>query len=198
MRIGSGNVKDLLQDTKTKGFKNLLIDFIKDEPQYRNALNSPIQQFRTGVILEEVMYKSMPDNYMAQVRVQSKEYDIMTCTLDFALLDKGKITYFVEMKTLNFDSFISLFSATNKLDYVKKHYKSYYNQVQEQMLVTGLKTCTIMFVVVLSDDDNDNWNRVFKKGEKLDVVIPFDKKVGDKIIERIKFFQQIKDFLCTD
>lgn len=196
MRIGSGNVKDLLQDVNTKGFKKLLIDFIQDEPQNRNALNSPITQFRTGAILEEVMYKYMPDIYMAQVRVQSKEYDIMTCTLDFALLEKGEVTYFVEMKTLNFDSFITLYSTANKLDYVKKHYKSYYNQVQEQMLVTGLKTCTIMFVVVLSDNDNENWNRVFNKEDIVNVVVPFDEKVGNKIIERIKFFQQIKDFLC--
>lgn len=196
MRIGSGNVKDLLQDVNTKGFKKLLIDFIQDEPQNRNALNSPITQFRTGAILEEVMYKYMPDIYMAQVRVKSKEYDIMTCTLDFALLEKGEVTYFVEMKTLNFDSFITLYSTANKLDYVKKHYKSYYNQVQEQMLVTGLKTCTIMFVVVLSDNDNENWNRVFKKEDIVNVVVPFDEKVGNKIIERIKFFQQIKDFLC--
>lgn len=196
MRIGSGHVKDLLQGVETKGFKDLLVKFIKDEPENRNALNSPIQQFRTGAILEEVMYKSMPDSYMAQVRMQSKDYDIMTCTLDFALLDKGKVTYFVEMKTLNFDSFISLYSTANKLDYVRKYYKSYYNQVQEQMLVTGLKSCTIMFVVVLSDDDNENWNRVFNKEDIVNVVIPFDQKVGDKIIERIKFFQQIKDYLC--
>lgn len=196
MRIGSGNIKDLLQDRNSKGFKKLLIDFIKDEPINRNALNSPIQQFRTGAILEEVMYKSMPENYMAQVRVKSDLFDIMTCTLDFALLDKGKVTYFVEMKTLNFDSFISLYSASNRLEHIKKYYKSYYNQVQEQMLVTGLKTCTIMFVVVLSDDDNDNWNRVFKKEDIVNVVVPFDEMVGNKIIERISFFQQIKDFLC--
>lgn len=196
MRIGSGNIKDLLQDKNSKGFKKLLIDFIKDEPINRNALNSPIQQFRTGAILEEVMYKSMPENYMAQVRVKSDLFDIMTCTLDFALLDKGKVTYFVEMKTLNFDSFISLYSASNRLEHIKKYYKSYYNQVQEQMLVTGLKTCTIMFVVVLSDDDNDNWNRVFKKEDIVNVVVPFDEMVGNKIIERISFFQQIKDFLC--
>ncbi len=196
MRIGSGHVKDLLQGVETKGFKDLLVKFIKDERENRNALNSPIQQFRTGAILEEVMYKSMPDSYMAQVRMQSKDYNIMTCTLDFALLDKGKVTYFVEMKTLNFDSFISLYSTDNKLDYVRKYYKSYYNQVQEQMLVTGLKSCTIMFVVVLSDDDNENWNRVFNKEDIVNVVIPFDQKVGDKIIERIKFFQQIKDYLC--
>lgn len=196
MRIGSGNIKDLLQDKNSKGFKKLLIDFIKDEPINRNALNSPIQQFRTGAILEEVMYKSMPEKYMAQVRVKSDLFDIMTCTLDFALLEKGKVTYFVEMKTLNFDSFISLYSSSNKLEYVKKYYKSYYNQVQEQMLVTGLKVCTIMFVVVLSDDDNDNWNRVFKKEDIVNVVVPFDEIVGNKILERISFFQQIKDFLC--
>ena len=197
MRIGSGNTKDLLQDVKTKGFKNLLISFIKDEPEHRNALNSTTPQFRTGAILEEVMYKKMPDCYLPQVRVQSKDFDSLTCTLDFAIMEKGSVLYFVEMKSLNFDSFIALYSAENKLDFVKKHYKSYYNQVQEQMLVTGLKTCTLMFVVVY-DENNDaaNWNRTFGKDEIINIAVPFDKEVGDKIIERVGFFQLIKDFLC--
>ncbi len=196
MRLGSGNTTALLQGKNTGGFKKLLIDFIADEPQNRNALNSTIHALRTGAILEEVMYKYLPDTYMSQVRVQSEELDVLTSTLDFAILDKGKVMYFIEMKTVNFNSFLEISESTDRLEYIKKKYKNYYNQVQQQMLVTGLKLCTLMFVVVYDENnDSENWNREIKKNEIIEIKVPFDENVSNKIKERAIIFQQIKDYL---
>lgn len=196
MRIGSGDTKKLLQNPSSKGFKDLLIEFIKDEPQHRNALNSPIHALRTGAILEEAMYLQLPDMYLFQVRVVSKEFDVLTCTLDFAIMDKGKVKAFLEMKTLNFDSFLNLNASPDKLAYIKKYFKSYYNQVQQQMLITELKQCTLRFVVVY-DENNDveNRTRIFEKRDIIDVIIPFDAVVAEKIKQRVFLFQQLKDLI---
>lgn len=195
MRLGSGDTTNLLQGVNTKGFRKLLSEFIIDEPAYRNALNSPIHALRTGAILEEVMYKFLPDVYMTQVRAVNKDYDVLTSTLDFAIIEKGEVKEFIEMKSINFDDFISLHASVNRLQYVKKNYKNYYNQTQQQLLVTGLEYCTLLFLIVY-DENNDfeNWNREIKESEIIRITITRDINVINRIINRVKIFQQIKNY----
>lgn len=196
MRIGSGDTAKLLQGKETKGFRELLSNFILDEPKRYNALNSPIHAFRAGAILEEVMYKYLPDDYLPQVRVQSEEFDVLTSTLDFAKLDQGQVVHFIEMKAINFDDFIALNACTDKLSFIKKKYKNYYNQTQEQLFVSKLKSCTLRFVIVYNaENDLENWNREIKENEMLDITITRDNKIIKKIKERAQFFQTIKNYL---
>lgn len=196
MRIGSGDTAKLLRGKNTKGFRELLTNFILDKPRHNNALNSPIHAFRAGAILEEVMYRYMPEEYLSQVRVQSEEFDVLTSTLDFAKLDQGKVVHFIEMKAINFDDFIALNACADKLSFIKKKYKSYYNQTQEQLFVSKLRSCTLRFVIVYdAENDLENWNREFKENEMLDITITRDNKVIKKIKERAQFFQTIKNYL---
>lgn len=196
MRIGSGDTAKLLQGKSTKGFRELLSNFILDEPRHYNSLNSPIHAFRAGAILEEVMYKYLPSDYLPQVRVQSEEFDVLTSTLDFAKLDQGQVVHFIEMKAINFDDFIALNASNNKLSFIRKKYKNYYNQTQEQLLVTNLDSCTLRFVIVYdAENDLENWNRDIKENEILDITIKRDNKVIKIIKERARFFQYIKNYL---
>ena len=86
----------------------------------------------------------MPDNYFTQYVVRSDEMNVFKCSLDFACIDKGKLTDFDELKTLylsDYLDFIEPIKHDNKalIEYVKKKHKAYYYQVQEQLFCTHLK-----------------------------------------------------------
>ena len=102
------------------------------------------------------------------------------------------------MKTVSFDEYydkiVPLESDSEKLAYVRKYKKHYYNQVQEQLYCSGLDQATLAFLCVFEYNDEKNWNREIKDNEITRVTIPRDDTVIDQIKSRGEIFQRIKDY----
>ena len=195
MYIGSSDTSTLLSDKNSYGFKKLLQRFVSDEKPYYNAKASPIDALRIGAILEDCYHKILPDNYFSQYKVISDEINVFRASLDFAKLEKGKVVDFDELKTCSFGDFLKLPKLDeNYIDIIKKKYKNYYNQIQEQLFCSGLDSANLVFLSVHSYDDNENYHREIKENEYVKFRIFRDEKVIEAIKERGKFFQQIKDF----
>lgn len=198
MYIGSGDVGALLMGKNTEGHKMFLKRFCSDEIPYYNAKNSPIDALRIGAILEERYALILDESYYCQFKAVCSGMDVFKCSIDFAKLESGKIVDFDEMKTVFFNDFLDFEPIKNDntalLEYVKKNYKHYYNQVQEQLMCTGLNSCNIVFVAVFSYIDEENYNRNILPNEYLKVRISRDEKVISQIKERGQIFQALKDF----
>lgn len=196
MYIGSGDVSALLSGLNTKTHAKLLQRFVSDEVPYYNAELSPIDALRTGAILEKRYILTLPDDYYPQFKVVCDEMDVLKSSIDFAQLNMGKIVNFEELKTCYFDDFLKfmpLESNQERVNYIKKKYKANYNQVQHQLLCTGLDSATITFLSVNNYIDEENRSRVIKDGEYIKTIINRDKKVISLIKDRAKIFQQIKN-----
>jgi len=191
MYIGSGDTSSLLAGKKTLAYKKLLKRFVSDEKPYYNAKASPVDALRTGAILEERFFLYLEDDYYSQCKVICKDFDVLLSTLDFAKYENDKVTEFIELKTCQFDDFLKL--QNSDIEYIKKAYKNNYNQVQEQLLCSGLEYATLAFLVVYEYDDEINYNRNIKGDEVIRFNIMRDELVISKIIERASFFQTIKD-----
>jgi len=199
MYIGSGDVCNLLMGKETKGFQNLLRKFISDEKPNYNSFASPIDALRTGAILEERYFKLLPDNYFSQYIVTSKNMNVLKCSLDFAKLEKGVVVDFDELKTCHITDFIELQEYKNTepetyLKYLKKEYKNYYNQIQQQLYVTELNEANLVFLSVFNYDDEENMKRDILENEFIKFRIFKDETVIEKIKQRALFFQGIKDY----
>lgn len=193
MYIGSGDTTALLSGLKTKTHAGLLQRFVSGVKPYYNAFNSPIDACRAGAILEEIMIKYLSDDWYPQYRVVCKELDVLQSSLDFTRIKDGKIVEFIEMKSINMSDYMDLVNSENKLDIVKKKYKTYYNQVQQQLLCTGLDSSRIRFLCVYTYDDDENWARDIEENEFIDIEIKRDERVITKIMNRASIFQKIKD-----
>ncbi len=196
--IGSGDVANLMAGIHTKSHANLLKRFVSNEVPYFNAKASPIDALRTGAILEERYFLILDDSYYPQVRKTSTEMDVFKCSLDFAKIEDSKIVDFEELKTVNFNDFVDNLEQYKKdhaagVEYVKKTYKKYYNQVQEQLYCTELESCTLVFLAVYSYEDEVNYTREIKSNEYIKFRIQRDDEVIEKIKARGLIFQQIKD-----
>ena len=192
MYIGSGDTSALLAGLNTKSHKNLLQRFVSDEIPYYSAVSSPIDALRTGVILESRYLLTLDSSYYEQVKSVCNELDVLKSTIDFAKLENGKIIDFDELKTANFDDFLLI--QKGGLGYVKKKYKNNYNQVQFQLLCTGLKSANLVFLVVYTYEDEVNQERDIQENEIIQFRIERDEDVINKIKERASIFQTIKDF----
>jgi len=203
MYIGSGDVAKLLMGTHTKGFQDLLRKFVSDEKPNYNAFASPIDALRTGAILEHRYFLTLPDNYYFQYLVVSKEMNVLKCSIDFALIDGGKIVDFDELKTCFITDFIE-FQQYRDVDYdvyisyLKKNYTANYNQVQQQLYVTELDEANLVFLEVFNYEDEENLKRDIQSNEVIKFRIKRDEKVIEKIKERALFFQNIKNYFKTD
>lgn len=191
MYIGSGDTSALLAKRDTLAFSRLISRFVSNEKPNYNALASPINALRTGAILEDRYFLSLPDGYYSQCKSICKEMDVLTSTIDFAAYENDKIVEFQELKTCQFDDFLKLQSAN--IDYVKKAYKNNYNQVQHQLLCSGLNKATLVFLVVYEYDDEINYNRDIIESDLVKFEINRDKEVISKILDRALFFQNIKN-----
>jgi len=191
MYIGSGDNSSLLAKKSTQAYNKLLRRFVSDEKPYYNAKASPIDALRTGAILEDRYHLYLTDDFYAQCKSICQESDVLTSTLDFAKYENDKIVEFEELKTCQFDDFLKLQSAN--LEYVKKKYKNNYNQVQHQLLCSGLKSATLVFLVVYDYEDEINYNRNISEDETIRFEIKRDEKVISKILAKASFFQIIKD-----
>jgi len=199
MYIGSGDVAKLLMGKNTKGFQDLVRKFVSDESPNYNALASPIDALRTGAILEDQYFKTLPDGYYPQQKATSSEMDVFKCSLDFAKLEKNKIVDFDELKTVFFTDFLEFqpyknADYSNYISHLKKNYKANYNQIQQQLYVTGLEEANLVFLAVYNYDDEENAVREIQENEVIKFRIRRDEKVIETIKERGLFFQQIKDY----
>ncbi len=164
MYIGSGDIHALMSGKSTKSHISLMQRFVSGIKPCYNAKSSPINALRTGAILEERYLLTLPDNYFPQYRVISKEMDVFRATLDFAKIEKGKVSDFEELKTLYFSDYLDFIEPiknnNNKLlKYLKEKHKAYYNQVQEQLYCSGLDRCNLVFLSVTSYEDELNYHR---------------------------------------
>ena len=197
MYIGSGDVAALLAGLQTKTHQKLLKRFVSNEKPYYNAKASPIDALRTGAIIEDRYGLLLPDDYYPQYKAVCEIQDVLTCSLDFAKLEKGNIVDFQELKSCSFNDFLEFENYRNDskkgIDYIKKRYKSNYNQIQEQLLCTGLDSAELVFVAVYTYEDEVNYNRDIKENEIIKFRIKKDQDVIVKIIDRSNIFQTIKD-----
>lgn len=197
MYIGSGDITALMSGKDSQSHLSLLRRFVSGVKPYYNAKASPIDALRTGAILEDRYLLILPDNYFAQYVCVSSEMDVFKCSLDFAKIECANVVDFDELKTVYLSDYLEFeqFKEDNiaLLAYIKKKYKHYYNQVQEQLYCTGLKSCNLVFLSVISYNDEENLVREIKPNEFIKVRIHRDEKIISNIKERGVIFQQIKD-----
>jgi len=191
MYIGSGDTSAILAGKKTLAYKKILQRFVSDEKPHYNAKASPIDALRTGAILEERYHLYLEVDFYPQCYVICDEFDVLKSTLDFAKYNDNKVIEFQELKTCQFNDFLKLQNAD--INYIKKNYKNNYNQVQQQLLCTGLDSATLVFLVVYEYIDEVNYSRDILDDEVIKFEIKRDEDVISKIIERASFFQTIKD-----
>jgi len=197
--IGSGDVKSLLMGKETKGYQDLFRKFMSETAPYYNALASPIDALRAGAMLEEKYLITLPDDYYPQVKAHSKEMDVFSSSLDFAKINGGNIVDFDELKTIWFTDFIELIQPMQSLSEselqvkIQKDFKTYYNQIQEQLYTTELDSCNLVFLAVMSYDDDVNYLREIKENEVIKLRIHRNQSVIEKIKEAGQIFQTIKN-----
>lgn len=198
--IGSGDVHALMMGRTSAGYLRLLQRFVSGIVPHYNALASPIDALRTGAILEERFYQTLPFEWFPQYRVQSEEMDVFRASLDFAKLDEGRVVDFIELKTVNLDEYIENIQPIVDdndalLEFLRRKRPSYYNQIQEQMYCAGLDVAHLVFLSVTSYDDAENYARDIKDNEYVMVTVPRDNDTINEIKEKGKLFQTIRDEL---
>lgn len=196
--IGSGDVASMMAGKDSKAYLSLMQRFVSNEIPVRNAKESPIDALRTGAILEERFFLTLGDSWFCQYFVQSNEMDVFKATLDFAQLEKGEVVDFIELKSINFDDYITMVEPIKNdnaalVEYLKKKHKAYYYQIQEQLYCTGLERAHLCFLSVISYDDAENYARDIKDNEYTKVLVERDNEVIDAIKQRGEIFQSIKD-----
>lgn len=199
MYIGSGDVAALLAGRDTQTHQKLLQRFVSNEKPYYNAKSSPIDALRTGAILEDRYLLTLPDNFFSQWVVVSKDMDVFKCSLDFAKIENGEVVDFDELKSIYLSDYLDMINLNYDalLAHIKKKYKNYYNQIQEQLYCTELDECNLVFLSVTSYNDEENYKRDIQPNEYMKVRIYRDEEVINRIKERGQIFQQIKDNYVT-
>ena len=196
--IGSGNIHQLMSGIKTKGHQDLLRSFVSEDKPYYNALASPLDAARTGAILEDRFQLALPEDFYIQYKATFDEMDIFTSSLDFAKISNNKVINFIELKTIFFTEFIDeiypLLAMPDFVSVLKRKYKKYYNQVQCQLMCTGLSNCTLAFLPVYSYNDDENKQRIIELSEVATFIINRDEDVISEIKQRGEIFQNIKDY----
>lgn len=199
MYISSGEVHRLLAGKHTKEHKKLIERFFSDEIPVRNAKNSPIDQFRTGAILEERFYMNLDNRYIPQCEVWSEEMNVCKSTLDFSDKQNNKVVDFIETKSCFFTDFLNLQPIKNSrynvyVDFIKRYYKQNYNQIQFQLFCSGLTEASLTYIEVKSYNDEENLNRIIQPEETIEFRIKRDEEIISLIKKRASIFQQIKDY----
>jgi hypothetical protein len=198
MYIGSGDTSSLLAGKDTRAHALLMQRFVSGQRPYYNAKASPIDALRTGVILEDRFSLTLDDSWFSQYSVTSPMMDVFKAHLDFGKMEHGKLTDFIELKTMFFTDFLELISVRDDeaelLKTIQKQHRQYNEQVQQQLFCSGLESCQLVFVPVYSYVDEENMMRDIKASECITVRIYRNEKVIERIVERGRIFQQIKDY----
>lgn len=199
LTIGSGDVGSIMAGIHTKTYQNFLRKFVAEDKPYYNALASPIDALRTGAILEDNYLRYLPESYYPQYKATSKEMDCFTSSIDFAKIEKGEIVDFDELKTMFFVDYIEIIEPLKGeapdvyLPVIKKKFKKYHQQVQDQMFCADLQSCNLVFLIVNSYDDDENRARIITDSDVSKFRIERDDKAIESIKQRGAFFQSIKD-----
>lgn len=198
MYIGSGDTSALLAGINTKTHKNLLQRFVSDEIPVYNAKSTPIDALRTGAILEERFYIHIGDKYLSQYKIIDTENNCCKATLDFAEVESNIIIDFIELKSVWLTDYqiINMYRNKPKEEYIpflKKKYKDNYNQVQYQLMCSGLKKGNLCYLEVQSYEDKDNYNRVITPDEYVKFEIERDEYIISEIRFRTFPFQVLKN-----
>ena len=197
--IGSGDVGSLLMGQQTKGYQDLFRKFFSESKPNYNALASPIDALRTGAILEGVYAEFLGDGYYEQVVTVSKEMDVFKSSLDFAKIEGGEVVDFDELKTIWFTEYVEIIKPMAELSeqdltkLLKRKFKKYYNQVQQQLYTSELDECNLVFLSVESYDDAENYSRTIKDEDVTKFRIKRDEDVISLIKGRGGIFQSLKD-----
>lgn len=199
MYIGSGDIVALMSGITTETHRKLLRRFVSDEIPHYNAKKSPIDAFRAGAILEDRFYLSLGDNYLPQYKIINPQMDVCKATLDFAVVEHNKVTDFIELKTAFANDYLDINMYRNAseeeyLQFILKHYKHNYEQVQYQMFCSELNSCTLCYLEVQTYDDEENFKREITPDEYTPFIIHRNENVINKIKERACIFQEIKNY----
>lgn len=201
LTIGSGDTTKLLSGNQTKGFAELLQKFVSDDKPYYNAFASPIDALRTGAILEIKYLDVLGEDYYVQYKSTCEKFDCLTSSIDFAKIENGKIVDFDELKTIYLTDFIDKIvplkgkSQIEQTTVLKKVFKSNYNQVQFQLLCSGLESANLVFLSVETYHDTENYLRQINENDFVKFRVNRDEKVISDICKKAKIFQDIKDFV---
>lgn len=199
MYIGSGETSALLSGINSKTHHKLLQRFVSDEIPVYNAKATRIDAFRAGAILEERFYLHIGDKYLPQYKVIDKDNDCCKATLDFAEVESNVVIDFIELKTawLTDYQIINMYRDKPKEEYIpfiRKKYKDNYNQVQYQLMCSGLQKANLCYLEVQSYEDEDNYNRVITPDEYVKFEIERDEYVISEIRRRVYPFQVLKNY----
>lgn len=197
--VGSGDIGDLLAGPHTKAHRNLWNKFLDEDAPVYNAKSCGIPALQAGAILEENYFKYLPDGYLTQVKVTNVEMNALKVTLDFPLISGNDIVDFDELKSINFDDFLAIqkyksASYETYIEFIKKAYKKYYNQIQSQLYTTELASSNLSFLVVYSYNEADLIKREIQDNEVIKFRIKRDEETISLIKHRLKPFQIIKDY----
>lgn len=199
--IGSGDIVHLLMGKQTKGYQDFIRKFVAEDKPYYNALSSPIDALRTGAILEERYALIIPDDYYCQYKCKYDEMDVFVSSIDFARINNGNIVDFDELKTMFLIDYLEMIEPIKNADksvylpIIKKSFGKYYNQVQCQLMCSGLDEANLVFLSVDSYKDEENYNRNILESDYAKFRIYRDEKVISEIKNRGQIFQDIKNHL---
>lgn len=197
MYIGSGDVYALMSGRNSETHYKLLRRFVSGVKPYYNAKGSPIDALRTGAIIEDRYSDTLPEGYYRQYEVVCPEMDVLKCSLDFARIENGVVVDFDETKSCNFGDFLKFeafrFDQDKGVEFIRKYYKANYNQLQQQLLCTGLESANMVFIAVYTYDDEENTSRVIQENEYIKFRIQRDEAVIEVIKDRAMIFQTLKN-----
>lgn len=197
--IGSGDIKYILMDNKTKGYQDFIRKFVSDDKPNYNAFASPIDALRTGAILEQRYLLTLSNDYFCQWKETFEEMDVFTSSIDFAKIENGVIVDFDELKTIWLTDFLYIIQplkSLNQKEYtevLKKKFKQNYEQIQAQLMCSNLGSANLVFLSVDTYNDENNFNRNINENEYVKFRINRDENVINKIKEKGKIFQTIKN-----
>ncbi len=197
--IGSGDIKSILMGTDTKGYQDFLRKFVSDEKPNYNSFASPIDALRTGAILEQRYLLTLGNDYFCQWKSTYNEMDVFTSSIDFAKINDGEIVDFDELKTIWLTDYLDVIQPLEQLSIseytqvLKKKFKQNYEQIQAQLMCSGLLSANLVFLSVETYDDEINFTRNINENEYSKFRIYRDDEVIDKIKQRGQIFQTIKN-----
>ena len=196
---GSGDIKSILMGTDTKGYQDFLRKFVSDEKPNYNSFASPIDALRTGAILEQRYLLTLGNDYFCQWKSTYNEMDVFTSSIDFAKINDGEIVDFDELKTIWLTDYLDIIQPLEQLSIseytqvLKKKFKQNYEQIQAQLMCSGLLSANLVFLSVETYDDEINFTRNINENEYSKFRIYRDDEVIDKIKQRGQIFQTIKN-----
>lgn len=190
--IGSGDIPSLMAGVKTKKHQELINKFMSGEKPNYNAYLSPINQLRTGKIIEDRYARCV--DLIPQWHVVSDDMNVFAATLDYVRLENRKVVYFEEVKSIWHEDFDKLpKKEVDREIYIRHKKKDIYNQVQEQIYCSKLMFGVVTFIAVYSYEDEINYSRNILESEILKTVINRDEAAIHNITKRGLPLQKIKD-----